>query len=177
MDPVSVLLASLFLAWLFMTAGWHKVKDPHHYAAVIAAYELPLLPASRQLAFSVGVVELLLAAGLLSNTTRPAAALAAAVLLAVYAVAMAVNLFRGKRNIDCGCSGPAGRQPLSGWLLSRNVVLVSVALCAAATVSPRSVNWLDWVVILLGSLLAVLLYLVVERLLANRHLLINLRSR
>lgn len=176
MDPVSVLLASLFLAWLFLTAGWHKVRRPQHYAAVIAAYELPLLRGNALLALSIGSAELILAVALLIGVTRPVAALAAAVVLTAYAAAIGFNLWRGKRDIDCGCSGPADRQPLSGWLLLRNGVLVLVSLCAAATVSPRVVGWLDWLVILMGSLLAVLLYQVCERLLTNSRLLVNLRS-
>jgi len=39
-------------------------------------------------------------------------------LLALYTLAVVVNLARGRREIDCGCFGPAARQPLSAALVS-----------------------------------------------------------
>lgn len=176
MDPISVLLAALFLAWLFVTAGWHKLRDPIYYAGIIEAYRLPLLRGSKGVAVVIGGVELIIAAALLVPSSRPAAAMVAACLLALYGVAIGINILRGKTDIDCGCSGPLGKQPISGWLLWRNGVLVLMAFCAGASMSVRSLGWLDWVVILMGSLSAVLLYQVGERLLSNSHLLIKLRS-
>jgi len=176
MDPVSVLLASLFLAWLFITAGWHKLREPRHYAGVIDAYDLPLLKGNKALVRSIAALELIVAIALLMIWTRPYAALLAAFMLTIYAAAIGINILRGKRDIDCGCSGPLGRQPLSGWLLWRNVLLVLMALYASSDMSARAISWFDWTVILFGSLLAILLYQVGERLLANSHLLVRLRG-
>ena len=176
MEPVSILLASIFLAWLFVTAGWHKVREPQHYIRVINAYDLPLLEGSQSLVWSIAGLELVIAVALLMVWTRPYAALLAAVLLVVYGVVIGVNILRGKRDIDCGCSGPLGRQPLSGWLLWRNASLVLIALYASSQMAVQSIGWFDWVVILFGSLLAILLYQICERLSFNSHLLVRLRG-
>ena len=47
-----------------------------------------------------------------TSMATPHAAAAAALLLALYAGAIGVNLARGRRDIDCGCGGPASRQPI-----------------------------------------------------------------
>ena len=50
-------------------------------------------------------------------------ALPAAALLVVFAWAMAINIRRGRRAIDCGCGRSQLRQPLGWGLVVRNVVL------------------------------------------------------
>ena len=61
--------------------------------------------------------EALVIVGLIVPATRPAAAMLAFALLAIYGVAIAINLVRGNRRIDCGCGG-AG-QGLSWFLVGR----------------------------------------------------------
>ena len=47
-------------------------------------------------------------------------------LFVLYAVAISINLFRGRRHIDCGCGGDG---TAIGWgLVVRNVVLAGLAL-------------------------------------------------
>ena len=108
-----------------------------------------------------------MAAGLLVRPLAASAALAAAALLVVYAGAMLVNLWRGRRDIDCGCAGPARRQPLGAGLVARNGVLVAAALAAALPGTARSLTWLDASTIAFASGALALLYVAVEGLLAN----------
>ena len=44
---------------------------------------------------------------------------------------MAINLARGRRNIDCGCFQSALKQRLSWVLVARNVVLAALLLVPA----------------------------------------------
>src|SRR5262249_43406760 len=64
-------------------------------------------------------------------------------LLGLYAGAIAINLARGRRDIDCGCAGPAARRPISGWLVARNLVLAGIALAGCAPLAPRLLGWID----------------------------------
>jgi len=70
-------------------------------------------------------------------------ALGAGLLLVGYSIAIGTNLLRGRRDIDCGCLGPAQRQPLSGWLLVRNTLLLAGAVAAALPAGARPLHWLD----------------------------------
>jgi hypothetical protein len=64
-------------------------------------------------------------------------------LLATYTLAIAANLARGRRDIDCGCFGPAARQPLSAALVARNAALLGVAVLALLPVQARALHPAD----------------------------------
>ena len=108
--------------------------------------------------------ELAIATGLLLLATREAASLAAAALLSAYTVAIAVNLARGRSELDCGCFGPAHAQPVHGWLLVRNGVAVSAALVASLPLGSRALTSLDVFAIFAGWAAASLLWLAANQL-------------
>ncbi len=148
MDPVITTLARLGLALLFAAAAAHKLRDRTRFQGILADYRLlpeALVPAA---ALSLVGVELGLAAALLGPATAPAAAIAAAGVLSVYALAIGINLARGRRDIDCGCGGPGQR--LHPGLLARNAALVAVCGVAALPVAPRPLSILDAFSVTLG---------------------------
>jgi hypothetical protein len=94
------------------------------------------------------------------------AALGAAALLALYTAAIGVNLARGRRDVDCGCAGPGGRQTLQGGLVARNALLAAAALAAAAPVGARGLGAVDAITIAGAVLAAAALYAASQHLLA-----------
>jgi hypothetical protein len=90
--------------------------------------------------------ELALAAGLWTPL-RAQAAVAPAARRPRYAGAIAANLARGRRDIDCGCGGPLGRQALSEGLVLRNLAWAGAALACALPEAPRALAWLDLVTV------------------------------
>lgn len=144
LDPAAGLAVRLALAVLFASAALHKVRDWSEYRSAVAGYRL--LPAALvvPVAFALAAAECVLAAGLtMPGTAGRVAAAGAAGLLTVYAAAVGANLARGRRAIDCGCGGPAGRQPLHGGLVARNAVAAAAALAAALPADGRALVWLD----------------------------------
>ncbi len=127
MEPLFGLLARLALAALFAAAGIGKLRDRRRFDGIVVDYRLLPPRLALRIAAPLPWVELALAAGLLAGIRL--ASLGAAALLGLYGVAMAVNLARGRRLIDCGCGGQPQR--LSGWLVLRNALLGAVALLAA----------------------------------------------
>ena len=87
--------------------------------------------------------EAVLAAALLVPQYAVMAAATCAALLTVYSSAIALNLARGRRDLDCGCLGPAGRQPISGWLLVRNSLFIAGSLAATMPSTGRSLLLVD----------------------------------
>lgn len=157
-DPLISWLARFGLALLFASAAAHKLRAPSGFTATLRAYRvMPDALAPHAAAAAIGI-ELALAACLLLPLTAPFGAQAAAALLGVYSGAIALNLRRGRRDIDCGCLGSAGRQPLSEWLLARNACLLAVAGLAALPCSLRTLVWMDAVSLLAGLLVASLLF-------------------
>jgi uncharacterized membrane protein len=124
MDP-SIALASRLLGTLvFGCAALGKLRHYTEFVGVVAHYRLLPAVVSTPVAQIVIGLELFVGAGLIIPTTTLAAAGCALVLLAVFIVAMSINLARGRVEIDCGCFQSALRQRLSAGLVVRNLVLM-----------------------------------------------------
>ena len=138
-----------------------------------------LLPDSlvRPVARLVPLLELAIAFALLLPVSRGWAALSAASLLALYAAAIGINLWRGRRDIDCGCAGPDQAQPLRPVLLLRNSVLVVLALLASVAPIARDMTLFDGFVTVAAAAVALLIYAAADGLLANSPLLLKLIGR
>jgi hypothetical protein len=144
-DPVIAMTARLALALLFGSTAIHKLADFDGFRRAMYAYELVsdglLLPAAAALILAEGFVAL----GLLWHGSAAAAGLVAAALLAVYTLAITVNLARGRRDVDCGCAGSSARQPLGPGLVTRNLVLMGASCIVWLPESNRRLVWLDWI--------------------------------
>ena len=132
---------ALFVSMVFAAAGLTKVAAWQALPAVVQNFRiLPgwlVLPAS----ILLPPLEILIATGILLARTRMWAAALAAILFAVFGAALAINLYRGQRQIDCGCFRSDLRQPISAAVVLRNLMLVLCALVVltgsgAATLSP-----------------------------------------
>lgn len=155
LDPAPLWALRIGLAALLAAAAAHKLRDPTRFRTVLAGYALLPRTALTPAAALVPLLESGLAGALLLPPTSRAAALVAAALLTLYAGAMAVNLARGRRDVDCGCLGPSGRSRLHPGLVVRNGVLVVGALLAAAPAAPRPLGLLDaWTVAAAAGFLA-----------------------
>lgn len=176
-DPAVRLVLRAALALLFIWAATHKLRGVTAFRAALADYAL--LP-RRWLAPAAALLiaaELSVAAGLWLRGAGIAAAAAAAGLLTIYTGAIAVNLRRGRRDIDCGCAGVAGQQPLSAALVVRNLVLAVVALLCMLPTAPRDLTWVDGLTIGAGVGTLALLYAAVDGLLAQAPQLARLARR
>ncbi len=167
MDPVIDLTVRSSLALLFALAAAHKLRDLADFRATFGDYRivpeaLAPLGAALVVASEIGAACLLLVPG-----RQPVGLLVAVVLLGAYAAAIIVNLARGRRHIDCGCGGPAGRQPISGWLVARNLVVALAALACLGSVSTRPLVWVDGLTIGAGVAAFAALYGAADRLIAN----------
>lgn len=158
-----------FLAGVFSIALRHKVRQGPRFTATLAAYRLLPHMTLGAVVWTLKGLEAAAIAGLLFVQTW--AGMLAAFLLGIYLLAIAVNLLRGRVTIDCGCGDTP--TPLSGWLVVRNLVLLLAASIAAWGLS--GAGPILWSVPLLLSgfgcaVLALVLYMAIEQLLANRGL-------
>ena len=137
LDPAMSWLLGLGIALLFGIAAGHKLADRERFLAVLGNYDLVparLVPLAGMaiVAAEVGAALLLV----LPPVRTPGAYLSVA-LLAAYALAIAINLLRGRTRIDCGCLG-FGRHDRIAWtMVARNLVLIALALALLLPASPR----------------------------------------
>ena len=112
----------VLVALVFLAAALGKMRHYVTFQGVVSNYRL--LPEAVVPAFALLLppVEIAVAAALLFAPSAWPEASAAALLL-VFAAAMAINIGRGRRHIDCGCFQSALKQPLSWTLVVRNAGL------------------------------------------------------
>lgn len=165
-DPLTVLVLSTSLGLLFFTAAKHKLNSPGRFTAQLAAYELvppAILPG---LSRAIPVAEMAVVFLILVPITRPWAGVLAGGLLASYTVAMAINLLRGRDDIDCGCGGQP--QMLSYWLLLRNAALIIGCLLLVIPGTDRALVWVDFILLTLMIAALSCAYLLIEQLVRNQ---------
>jgi uncharacterized membrane protein YphA (DoxX/SURF4 family) len=167
LDPILGWILRASLAALFATAAIHKIRDPRAFLRTFSDYELLPRMLIAPGAIVLVTMELAVAIGLLLDERGSGAGLAALSLLLVYSLAIVVNLLRGRREIDCGCLGPAIHQPLSAWLVLRNLLLAIGAGAASLPVSDRSLHLLDGVSLLGGLMTLALLFHAIDNLAAQ----------
>jgi hypothetical protein len=151
-DPALAWTIRLMAAAVLATAAVAKLMALEPFVGVVRNYRL--LPATfvRPFAYLLPPVELALALGLLALPGAPPPPFLSALLLIGFAAAMAVNLRRGRADIDCGCFAGLMRQKLSWPLVGRNLVLaLALLVVAAGTGGTRSLAWLDLVTVAAGA--------------------------
>jgi hypothetical protein len=180
LDPALACVLRAALAVVLAGAAVHKLRDPAAFRAALAAYRLLPAPAVTPAAALLVAAELAAAGALLGALRHEplrVAALGGAALLGLYGAAIAVNLRRGRRHIDCGCAGPGARRPIHEALVARNAVLAALALGAALPAGGRALGALDALTVPAGTAALLLVYASSERLLANAPALAALRGR
>lgn len=175
--PIIALSLSLFLAVILLSAASHKLRARHRFARQLADYDL--LPAATVAWVSrlLPVAEVFVGVALLVPALRPVGALAAVLLLVLYSTAIAINLVRGRRDIDCGCSGPGLERPLGAPLIVRNGALLGMAVLVALPESQAALHGFDLFLIGACVITGLILYTATEGLLANQPRLDSLSRR
>jgi hypothetical protein len=165
-DPIMTLSAAVALAAVFAVAAVAKLRDLPIFAAVVQNFRILPEFLDRPFAYVLPAGELAIAVGLLIEASRGWAAAGALGLLAAFTMAIAVNLARGRREIDCGCFGTSHRQTLSGWLIGRNSALALLAVLCLGPAGARPIHWLDLLAGFGGGATLAFLYFAADRLLA-----------
>lgn len=168
---VFALSFALMLAVILLVAASHKLRVPRQFTRQLEAYELLPQKLTAPVARVLPVVEGVIAVALLVPVLRQIAAMAAAALLLLYALAIGINLWRGKRDIDCGCGGPGLERPLDASLIVRNAVLIGMAVVTACAFEPVAVGTIGLLLVVAFTLCGLLLYTATEGLLVSRRLL------
>ena len=169
-----------FLLWLFALAAYHKLTHLNHYSQLLLDYlpntdsNHPLL--LRSAAAGLAVLELSVALMLILPASRAVALLMAIALLSVYATVMAIQLILGRRQLNCGCAGPAATTHVSAVLVARNILLVVLAVVALLTGSSIVISSYSVLLIVCLTLFMIVLYLCAEQLISNSQRLAALKN-
>lgn len=119
-----------------------KLRHWSAFHGVVAAYRIGPSWMVAPLAIMIPIAEVISGLALVAGIGTRLAAVAAFGLLLVFALAMAVNLLRGRAYIDCGCFQSSQRQSLDWRLVARNGVLCMLALLVMVSPAPVVSDWL-----------------------------------
>lgn len=165
LDPTFSLVLRFAFAALFAASATHKLRDFAAFRAAVAGYQLVPAPLVAPVALAIVAVELLSVMIFVADQTS--LVLVPIGLLALYTLAITVNLRRGRVAIDCGCLGAAGRTRLHRGLVGRNLALLILALCTALPRAPRELLWIDYVSVVGAGCVLLALYGAIDSLLAQ----------
>ena len=184
MDPAHVLTDAVVtraigaaLSVVLLAGAWQKLRDRELFQAAVENYQLVPESWHRPVATALPLLELAAGVLLLPAPTRTLGAFLAAVLLLVVTSAVAINLLRGRRDIDCGCGTPGTGQRLSWALVGRNAALLAACVVAAAPEQARELVWLDAFTAVFAALALWTLYAAANQLLADSHRLSSSRMQ
>lgn len=175
-DPSITLALRLLGALVFATAVAAKITHRHELPGVVANYRLLPEVLAVPAAWGTVALEALVVLSLAGGLYPKAGAALAITLLCLFALAMGVNLARGRREIDCGCFQSGLRQPLSGGLIARNLLLSAALSSLFIATSPLSAP-LQWVDGVGAGIAAYALYRAFDQLLSLRRSSAELRKR
>lgn len=132
---VGATCARLYAAVLLGWGAVAKLQDPLGFEGALAGYRLVPPAAVGPFARTLPWLESLAALLLLAPSSASVIGIgAAAGLLGLFGAAVAVNLARGRRVIDCGCGGPP--RPAGPGLAAHNLALAALLISTATTPTP-----------------------------------------
>ncbi len=147
-SPRLQLVLRLLLGAFFVYASLDKIASPAAFARIVYQWQVAGPLPSNLVAVTLPWVELLAGVLLVAGVWRREAALVIALLLVVFLVAAGSVLARGIDVENCGCTSLARSEPAGWWppawtkgvgwfLVTRNLVLLGVALALASAPSRR----------------------------------------
>lgn len=164
-DPAFQWTVALLLAGMWATAAWSKLANRDAFRGILHNYRLLPEAVEAPTATLLPFVELAVALALLLPPLRGIGGLASAALLLLFAAAMAINIRRGRTDIDCGCFIGAVRQRIGWPLVIRNLVLAAASLALMREAGERALSWFDLFTIGAASAGLLLTYLALSRVL------------
>jgi Methylamine utilisation protein MauE len=174
-DPVAASAVAGFAALVMFAAAWHKFSERDEFIGALDAYQMIpsvlLYPVARVLP----MIEIAIGFLSLIPATRSVGLTAFAILIAIYGLAIAINLVRGRNEIDCGCGGEV--HLLSWGLVARNLMLVVLASAMAAPSIDRPYEWLDAITLIVGVLALYGSYLMFDELLRQFGRIAQLKAQ
>jgi len=131
-NPLLFMLAKFFLVFVLIAAALSKLRDRDEFHGVVVNYrvlpDMLAYPFARMLPY----LELSFAVLLLINAVTAYAGVLVALLLLSFAIAIGINLARGRTHIDCGCLRGAERgNGIGPYQFARPVLLSGLALYVA----------------------------------------------
>jgi len=168
MHVLFALTIQSFAGLLLLLSAGSKLRDTAEFERVLGAYEILPSPLLRPTALLLPLLELGLAAGLLLRVGDTISAWLGAGLLVVFALAIGINLARGRSEIDCGCHWGTGDGGIARWMVARNVLVALLLVLSTIGVQAQPLGAAEIWTIVSASLVFLSLYHTLPLLMGSR---------
>lgn len=169
-------VARLTIAVIFALAAFHAMRGWAVFGGIVEQYRIAPRWLARIAARILPPLELAAAAALVLPRSSSAGAAFGLCLMALFTIAIMINLARGRVSIDCGCGGASGQQ-LSPGLVLRNLVVIFGLVVAWLTPPNGVVDGVTTIAVIGASLALIALYFAANQLMTNFQALGALNSR
>lgn len=123
----------VMLGLVFLAAGVGKLLNGRNFCRILEGYKLLPTKLIRPFATALPICEVAVGLSQFSSAFMPWSQIAGAALLAVFTGAIAINLFRGRYQIACGCG--LGRKSGLGWrLIFDNLALIGLTVISSGII-------------------------------------------
>ncbi|MNC26929.1 Methylamine utilization protein MauE [compost metagenome] len=118
----------LLVAVMFLTSFLEKIRNYNLHLFILKDYKI--IPHKLVNLFGAldVIAQILIALSFILGVWIYAGYVTSSILLFTYAIAISINLLRGRNNISCGCGGLVGNHQISWWLVFRNLLIVSMLI-------------------------------------------------
>ena len=129
--PYALLFVRSVIAVLLMAAGVSKLVNLQTFVQVVRDFRLLPEKLVKSVGLMIPIIEVIISLLLILGLLQPWTLITASCFFIMFGVAVAINLFRGRSNISCGCFGRGRNHRLTWGLVLRNVLLAGLAVVAA----------------------------------------------
>lgn len=128
-SPLLELFFRLVLGGIFLYASIHKIMEPAPFAKVIYGYSLFPDSSINLIAITLPYIEFICGLLLMTGIFPISSAVILTVMLALFIIAISINLVRG-HEFDCGCFSVknGGKQASPIELLMRDALYIAMSL-------------------------------------------------
>lgn len=120
-------LLLIFLILIFLSSTISKIMHKERYDVTIRNYGIkhPLL--IKFVYLFIVLSEGFITFSLALSGVNLYCLLTISLLLSIFSIFIAINLFKGNQNFSCGCGGVLENERLSYWMVLRNAVIILIA--------------------------------------------------
>ena len=132
LTPYFLAFLRYLLGGLLIFASLHKIPKPMLFVETVKTYKLLPPYAVRPFGYGLPWIELILGILLLIGWQTKTVAVINGGLYAAFTIALIINFFRGRRELNCGCFGTKKKHKLTCLLIVRDLGLTLAASIVAA---------------------------------------------
>lgn len=116
------------ISLLFLSASIGKLRNIEEHIYSVSQYKLLPSSITRLMGWTDSLLEFIIAIFLLFGFFTQVTLIVLFLLIISYTIAITINLFKKRTDIDCGCGGITGNHKISWYLIIRNLIIISIIL-------------------------------------------------